>query len=123
MDKFKKYGLWLITGLATLAFLAAGGAKVAGVPDMHASFAAMGLPGWFGYFIGLCEIAGAIGLWLPRLRTWAGAGLVVIMLGAVYFHIAYSVPSPIPAIILGAISATVAIVYRKEAMFLAKSSA
>ena len=47
-------------GLTTLAFIAAGSAKLAGVEQMHLSFALMGLPAWFGYFIGASELAGAV---------------------------------------------------------------
>ena len=48
MSKAKKVGLWISLGLASLAFAAAGLAKLAGVEQMHMSFAAMGLPAWFG---------------------------------------------------------------------------
>ena len=47
------------------------------------------MPGWFLRFIGVCEVAGAIGLilpWLLRIRQIltpvAAAGLVIVMIGA-----------------------------------------
>lgn len=61
----------------------------------------MGLPVWFGYFIGACELSGAIGLWLRKLSAFAAAGLIVIMAGAIYFHAAYdAIANGIPAFIL-----------------------
>lgn len=60
----------------------------------------MGLPSWFGYFIVLAEAAGAVGLLLPRTRKLAAAGLAIIMVGAVYFHVAYAIPSAVPAAVL-----------------------
>ncbi|MDP5029893.1 MAG: DoxX family protein [Paraglaciecola sp.] len=101
MSKAKKITLWVLLGLSTLAFLAAGLGKLAGVEELHKSFALMGLPVWFGYFIGASELAGAIGLWLRKLSVYAASGLIIIMLGATYFHVAYeSVANAVPAIIL-----------------------
>ncbi len=58
-------------GLTTLAFIAAGSAKLAGVEQMHLSFALMGLPAWFGYFIGASELAGAVAIWIKKLSIIA----------------------------------------------------
>lgn len=100
MDALKKYLPYLIFVLPALAFAAAGIGKLMGTPMLHESFAAMGLPAWFGYFIGASELAGAVGLLLPMTRKLAAAGLAVIMVGAVYFHVAYAVPSAVPALVL-----------------------
>ena len=53
-----------------------GTAKVEGVPRLLETFAIMGLPAWFGYFIGACELAGAVGLFI-----W------VLMMGALFFQV------------------------------------
>lgn len=82
----KKYGIWVAMVLIALMLLAAGGAKLAGVPQVHQSFALLGLPRWFGYFIGACEVSGAIGLFIRPLSAPAAAGISIIMLGALYFH-------------------------------------
>lgn len=49
-------------------------------------FGSLGLPGWFGGFIGGAELLGGIGLLIPRLVRPAALGLIVIMLGAVFMH-------------------------------------
>ena len=101
MDTVKRYAPYLLFILPAIAFALAGTFKLLGTPELHQSFAAMGLPGWFGYFIGACELAGAIALvFLPALRKLAAVGLLIIMAGAIYFHVAYEVPSAVPAIIL-----------------------
>jgi putative oxidoreductase len=82
----KKYGVWIATVIAAVMLLGAGGAKLAGVPEVHTSFAILGLPSWFGYFIGTCEVAGAIGLFIRPLSALAAAGVSIIALGALYFH-------------------------------------
>jgi len=115
MTKSKKIGLYLCLGLTRLAFAAAGVGKLMGVEQLHASFAAMGLPVWFGYFIGASEAAGAIGLWVRKLRTLAAAGLVIIMAGATYFHIFFAtVPNAIPAIVLAALLIAVLFISRNK---------
>lgn len=115
MSKAQNITLWILLGLSTLAFLAAGAGKLAGVPELHQSFSLMGLPVWFGYFIGISEFAGAIGLWFRKLSIYAAAGLIIIMVGAAYFHIAYAVPSAIPAFVLIAVLAGIIVLRKKQA--------
>ena len=83
-----------------LIFAAAGIEKLAGTPLLHYSFAVMGMPEWFGYFIGTCELSGAVGLLWPQTRKLAALGLAIIMVGAIFFHIKYAIQSPIPAVVL-----------------------
>ena len=59
----------------------------------------MGLPAWFGYVIGGAEVLGGIGLLIPRLSALAATGIIPIMLGAIYFHLTYEVPSAAPALV------------------------
>ncbi|GFD78103.1 hypothetical protein KUL156_07230 [Alteromonas sp. KUL156] len=119
VSKLKMIIMYVCLVLASLAFAAAGIAKLAGVEMVHASFAIMGLPVWFGYFIGTCELAGAIGLWIRRTSALASAGLFIIMLGATYFHIAYETfDKAIPAIVLAIL--TIAIIVTRKAQSHAK---
>ena len=90
MESLRKYGLLSAMIIVAVILVPAGGAKLAGVPQMHASFSVLGLPVWFGYFIGACEIAGAIGLFIRRLSALAAIGISIIMLGALYFHAIYT---------------------------------
>jgi uncharacterized membrane protein len=89
MEFFKKYRLLAACILLALPLIAFGGAKLAGVAQFHESFKALGLPAWFGYLIGACEVAGAVGLFITPLRALAASGLGVILLGAVYFHVTH----------------------------------
>ena len=67
-------------------------------------------------FIGISELAGAIGLILPALTRirpsltgWAGVGLTVVMILAAGFHAIYSEFSAIPMnVVLGGLAAFVA---------------
>ncbi len=80
--------LWIIQILLAALFVFAGGMKlILPVAEMTKE---MAMPGWFLRFIGVAEVAGAIGLvvpWLvgirPKLTPLAAAGLAIIMIGAV----------------------------------------
>ena len=70
----------------SLIFLASGFAKLLSLEFELAAFARWGYPEGFMYFIGILEVAGALGLWLRKLTALAGLGLAVLMLGAVATH-------------------------------------
>jgi hypothetical protein len=79
--------LWMVQGLLAALFLFAGGMKL--VLPIEALAGPVPLPGLFMRFLGVAEVAGAVGLILPgllRIRPGltplAAAGLVIIMTGA-----------------------------------------
>lgn len=117
MNKLK--GILKFTPIVLLALpmIGFGGAKLAGVPELHRAFDAMGLPLWFGYFIGAAELAAGIGLFLPRWSALAATGLIPIMAGAAGFHIAFDVPSPFPALIFLALCLYIINLRRNEAIW------
>ena len=77
---------WIFAGLLALLFGLAGVGKLAGAQTEM--FANWGYPAWFATLIGVLEIAGAIGLLVPRLMRFAILGLTGIMIGAAYTHLA-----------------------------------
>ena len=109
MDKAKTIGTWLLTGLLALAFLGAGGSKLAGAEQMVNNFNEMGLPIWFLYVTGAIEVAAAVLLLIPRTSP-IGAGLLIpTMIGAVLAHVVSGHPigQAVPAAVLGLLVATV----------------
>jgi putative oxidoreductase len=90
MIETKDRRLWCAIALVALYVGAGGAAKLAGVPYVHSSFPKLGLPAWFGYFIGVCEVLGAVGLLVRPLRALAATGIGVIMVGATYYHAVYT---------------------------------
>jgi uncharacterized membrane protein YphA (DoxX/SURF4 family) len=88
--KPRNYPLWIAIALVVLYVGAAGIAKLAGVPYVHSSFPKLGLPAWFGYFIGVCEVLGPIALLIRPLRALAALGIGIIMIGATYYHCVYT---------------------------------
>lgn len=99
-----------VAAIAIAVYVGGGGAaKLAGIPYFHGSFAELGLPGWFGYFIGACEVLGAAALFVRPLRTAAALGLLVIMVGATGYHLVHTPPLlAVPAIVMALLCVHVA---------------
>ena len=104
-----KFAVWIAMALVSLVMLMGGYMKLTGNEMALKSFADLGLPPWFGTFIGVCEIAGAIGLWLRRTSMLAAMGIAVIMVGAVYYHISFPpIQAGIPALVVLILSGWIA---------------
>lgn len=103
---------WGLRILAAAAFLAAGSAKLAGVPMMVAIFDHIGIGQWFRVVTGLVEVIGAIALLLPATAGIGGLLLATTMVFAALTHLFVIGGSPVPAIVLFAITATVAWLHR-----------
>ena len=98
--KGKIIALWVLRVVVGLAFLAAGGSKLAGAPAMVAMFAKIGFGQWFRILTGSLEVAGAIGLFVPRFAGYAASLLAVVMVCAIGFHLTILGGNPVPPIIL-----------------------
>ena len=73
-----KISRMVLRGAVTALFLFAAFSKLR---NPH-SFAAYGYADWFAVVIGILEIAGAIGVWIPKVARLAALGLILIMIGA-----------------------------------------
>src|ERR1700731_1038842 len=100
--------LWIISGLVAVAFIGAGGAKLAGAAVMVDLFAKVALGQWFRYFTGLLEVAGGIGLLIPRYAFYAALLLAIVMVGAIIAHVTVLGGSPAPALVLLVLSGIIA---------------
>lgn len=84
-----KYLLWAAMGIVSAVMVVGGIAHLSDAEMSHESFTRLGLPHWFGYFIGGCEVLGGIALWHKRTSFLAACGIACIMVGALYYHIAF----------------------------------
>jgi putative oxidoreductase len=105
---------WTLRLFAAAAFLAAGAAKLAGVPMMVAVFDHIGIGQWFRIVTGAIEVIGAIALLLPTTVAFSAALLAAMMLVATGVHLFVIGGSPVPAIALMAVTATVAWLNRER---------
>lgn len=92
--------LWIVQSLTALGFLFVGLGKLAGDPQMTATFDAIGFGDWFRYLIGVLEIAGAIALFVPRLVGLAGLAFVALMVGATITQLAVGESVVAPLVLL-----------------------
>lgn len=109
--------LWAVQGILALAFLGVGTMKVFAYEKykvMSEKNGPTGLSRGLVSFIGVAEIAGAVGIILPMLANvvpwltaWAAFGLASIMLLAVAFHVRRH-ESPVPPLVLFLLTAFVA---------------
>lgn len=96
-----KYVTWIAMGIVTLIMVMGGFMKLTGNPMALESFAVLGLPALFGTFIGVCEIAGVIGLWLRPTSRLAAMGIAIIMLGALFYHVTNPpIAAGVPALVV-----------------------
>jgi hypothetical protein len=113
-EKVMKYMSLGLRALLTIAFVAAAGAKLAGVEMMVATFDTIGLGQWFRYLTGIVELAGAVLLWIPNRQVVGSALLGATMVGAVLTHLLILGPSAVPAIVLGLLAAAVLYIHRGQ---------
>jgi putative oxidoreductase len=110
----RRIGAWTLQGIIAAAFLAAGFAKLAGVPFMVDLFAQIGLGQWFRVVTGVVEVTGAVALLVPGLASIGALWLGGTMVGAVATHVFVLHTSPVPAIVLGVLNAVVVYLRRDE---------
>jgi putative oxidoreductase len=110
----RRIGAWTLQAIIAAAFLAAGFAKLTGVPFMVDLFAQIGLGQWFRVVTGVVEVTGAVALLIPGLASVGALWLGGTMVGAVATHLFVLHTSPVPAIVLGVLNAVVVYLRRDE---------
>ena len=112
--RWKSVSLWVVRGLLALAFAAAAGAKFYGVPMLVEEFEHIGLGQWFRYLTGTLELLGAVLILVPSLAAFGASLLICVMIGATITHLTVIGGSPVPALVLLALSAIVAYAKRDQ---------
>ncbi|MFI7577891.1 DoxX family protein [Micromonospora sp. NPDC049497] len=105
---------WIPQVVLALVMLAAGAAKLGGEPAMVDMFDDIGAGRWFRYLVGALEVAGAVGLLVPRMARYAALGLTLLLTGAVITNLAVLRTSPWSALALLALAAGTAALLRVD---------
>jgi len=92
--------LWALRALLAVQFASGGVLKLVGDPRMVDLFTDIGAGQWLRYLVGICEVAGAVGLLVPRLVALAALGLTGLMAGAVVTNVLIGVNPALPAAFL-----------------------
>jgi len=77
----------IIKGIIFVIFAAEGITKLISLPFHVNYFTQSGYPLSFMYLIGILELAGAIGILIPKLSLLANIGLLFLLVGIYYTHI------------------------------------
>ena len=110
--KVKIITAWVLQILLAAVFLTAGILKLTNVEAMVVAFDKIGWGHWFLYLTGVLEVAGAIGLLVPRLAFSAAVCLALVMAVAVVFCIAVLHQNPVPPALFALLSGAVAYLRR-----------
>lgn len=81
-----RLALTVLRVLLVIEFAGAGLLKLGGAEPMVQLFDEIGAGQWLRYVVGVLELAGAVGLLVPRLTGLAAAGLTGLMAGALVTH-------------------------------------
>jgi putative oxidoreductase len=111
---------WIASVLGFLLYtVTASPPKLMSNPQAVEGFIKYGYSDGFRLFIGTCEFLGGIALLIPRLAFWAGCGLFIIMLGALYTHLSAGEADKIWGACIGLVlTGLVAYARRGRALFL-----
>jgi uncharacterized membrane protein YphA (DoxX/SURF4 family) len=116
--------LWTGQILLAAFFIFASTPKLLGDPTTVASFETIGFGQWFRYLTGACELAGAIGLLIPRLSGVAALGLVGVMVGATatnLFLLPGMAPAAVVTVLLGVVFVLIARAHQPETTALVRA--
>jgi uncharacterized membrane protein len=105
--------LWAAQAVLALQLASGGVLKLIGNAAMVDLFTDIGAGQWFRYAIGLVELAGAVGLLIPRLCGLAALGVTALLVGATVTNVAIGVAPWLPLVLL-LVAATIAYVRRSE---------
>ena len=107
--------LWTVRILLATQFAIGGVLKLTAEASMVTMFDDIGAGQGLRLFVGICELAGAIGLLVPRLVRLAATAVVLLMIGASVTNVLALQTSPALPLVLGALAALVAVgTTRKE---------
>ena len=109
-----RIGLWAVRILLSAQFLVGGALKLIADPATVAMFTDIGAGQWLRLVVGACEVAGAVGLLVPRLTRLAAAGLVLLMTGAAVTNMLALQTSPAVPLVLLTLATVVAVIRTRK---------
>lgn len=105
-----RISLWTVRMVLAAQFAASGALKLAAEPAMVSMFADIGAGQGLRLVVGALELAGAIGVLIPRTQRAAALGLVLLMAAAALTNVAVLQMTPALPLMLGVVASVVTIV-------------
>ncbi|MEV4199770.1 DoxX family protein [Micromonospora globbae] len=91
---------WVLQVFLAVQIASGGVLKLIGDARMVDLFTDIGMGQWLRYLVGVCEVAAAVGLLVPRLAALAALSLSGLMAGAVVTNLLIGVNPAMPAAFL-----------------------
>lgn len=88
---------WLVSAVLGVGLVFSGLNRLELTPEAVRQFEAFGYGLAFLCLVGGLEVAGGVGLVIPKVARWAGVGLMVMMLAAIWSHVVSGYGSPLHA--------------------------
>ncbi len=101
--KKNKIIYWALTGLVSAGFIMSSIMYLTQNAMLVENFQKIGFPLVMIQILGVAKLLGGIAVinpWFPRLKEWAYAGFVFVLLGAVWVHIATDTAFAAPLVFL-----------------------
>jgi len=105
---------WAVQILFGLAIAGGGASKLAGDPAMVEMFDDIGAGQWLRLVVGICEVAGGVGLLIPRVRALAALCLLLLLLGASVTNVSVLDTTPVLALAFAAVALAILVLRRHE---------
>ena len=109
-----RVGLWAVRALLAIQFVLGGVLKLTGDPRMVAMFEDIAGGQGLRLLVGVCEVAGAFGVLVPRLARPAAVCLSALLVGAAATNVVILGTSPVLPLVLLAMAVLVAARAGKE---------
>ncbi len=109
----RRVAVLVVQAALAVQFIAGGASKLLGSEQMVTMFDDIGAGQWLRLLVGILEVAGGLGLLIPRLTGLAATGLVALMVGAIVTNVFVLGIAPVMPLLFGALAAAVVVASRR----------
>jgi putative oxidoreductase len=114
MNRAATIAAWVLQVLLGAAIAGGGLLKLSGDPAMVEMFDDIGAGQWLRLVVGLLEVAGGVGLFVPRVRALAALCLLVLLLGATVTNVTVLNTSSVVSLVLAVLALAIVLLRRHE---------
>ncbi len=118
-DQVKNVVAWVISVLLSLSFVFAGYQKIPPGTGMIKRFEAWGYTADFALLVGVLEVLAGVLVLMPRLASYGGLLIVILMSGAIFTHLSTGVGSAVFATLYLIMAVLLVLTRIKQSLFIA----
>lgn len=114
MNRATMITAWVLQVFLGIAIAGGGVLKLTGDSAMVDMFDDIGIGQWLRVVIGILEVAGGVGLLIPRVRALAALCLLVLLVGATVVNVTVLDTSPLLSLLFAAVALAILVLRRQE---------